>query len=452
VIIDVPAMASEEGLEDDSCLRWEDIDTLDPATKALLMEWLRWYRLTNKGSDALSCMYDFSRLKMGQREGLVMTRRASLDPAKDDVIREIAKGLEKKKSEFVASFIKEWIDLSDDPSGIIINRKCPTTASSSPSVTRVFDEEELDQLISWENDFLSLSESELVTRSVKIYKLWGFCPQFVDLDKISSFVRLVSENYRSENPYHNFHHAHSVMAITANLLSKTCRGVFSNIEDLGILTAAMCHDVGHRGLNSDYYIKTRHALAIQYNDNSVLENMHCSLTFELLRSSEAVDFTKSWSDDEYIQFRRIVIQSIMATDMKVHFDLTGGLQKFSGKIDDAENKKLVYQSIVHAADLSNPVMPTKPSFQWAFRVVEEMYEQGRLEEQDGFVVAPFMRYPPTETVEFAKLQVSFIEFIVAPLWKSMAVVWPSLQDRVSQMEKNLKFWESLKNKQKTSKN
>jgi hypothetical protein len=445
-------MPSEEGLDDEAGLRWEDLDSLDPAAKSVISEWVGCFRSSNNNDlDAVTSMYEFSRLKLSQRDGLMVTssRRASLDPAKDEVIREIAKGLEKKKSDFVASFIKEWIDLSDDPNGILLPRKCSTTASSSPSVTRIHDEEELDQLVSWENDFLSMTEPELVKRSIKIYRLWGFCKSSVDIEKISSFVRLVSRNYRSENPYHNFHHAHSVMAITGNLLSKNCRGVFSNIEELGIITAAMCHDVGHRALNSDYYIKTRHALAIQYNDNSVLENMHCSLTFELLRSSDLVDFTKSWSDDEYNQFRRVVIQSIMATDMKVHFDLTTGLQKFVGRIDDGDKKKLIYQSIVHAADLSNPVMPTKASFQWAFRVVEEMYEQGRLEEQDGFTVAPFMKYPPTETVEFAKLQVSFIEFIVAPLWRSMAVVWPSLQDRVIQMEKNLKFWESLRNKQKS---
>jgi hypothetical protein len=66
----------------------------------------------------------------------------------------------------------------------------------------------------------------------------------------------------------------------------------------------------------------------------------------------------------------------------------------------------------------------------AFRVVEEMYEQGRLEEQDGFIVAPFMKHPPTETVEFAKLQTSFVEFIVAPLFEAIVAVVPMWWVRV----------------------
>lgn len=97
---------------------------------------------------------------------------------------------------------------------------------------------------------------------------------------------------------------------------------FLPVEELAILMAALCHDVGHRGLNSDYYIKTRHPLAIQYNDISVLENMHCSLAFDLLRSSASTDFTCNFSDDQWTLFRRTFISSVLATDMKSHFELT----------------------------------------------------------------------------------------------------------------------------------
>lgn len=434
----------------------DHVESLDTASKDLIRDWLS-STARGRETDVLVSLFEFSRSRLFARDGFVasgvQSRRASLDPAKDDVIREIAKGLREKKCEFVSSFIKEWIDTSDDPHGMILDHSSTQSLNlsiSSPSVTSSVqpDDGMMDKLLSWENDFLSFSQSELVNRSIKVFQCWGFWDNrpLVDRTKFNGFVRLIAKNYRSENPYHNFHHAHSVLAIVGNLLRKTARGLFSDMEEFAILTAAMCHDVGHRGLNSDYYVKSRHSLAVQYNDISVLENMHCSLTFDLLRSNESVDFTKDWSDEQYVQFRRVFIQSVLATDMKVHFDLTTGVQKLAGLEDlsSGENKKLVFQSIVHAADLANPVMPTKASYQWAFRVVEEMYEQGRLEEQDGFIVAPFMKHPPTETVEFAKLQTSFVEFIVAPLWKSMALVWPCLQDRIDQLEKNMKFWESLR--------
>ena len=449
-------MSSRGELSADEEEKWslDHVECLEAASKDLIREWIHSTAFC-KETDVLGSLYEFSRRKLFARDGFVpsssSSRRASLDPAKDEVIREVAKGLREKKSEFVSSFVKEWIATSDDPHGMILEHSSTQSLTFSSSTPTQFDDA-MDSLLSWENDYLSFTQAELVSRTIKIFHCWGFWDMrpLVDKSKFHGFVRLIAKNYRSENPYHNFHHAHSVLAIVGNLITKTCRGLFSELEEFSILTAALCHDIGHRGLNSDYYVKSRHPLAIQYNDISVLENMHCSLTFDLLRNNESVDFTKSWSDEQYLLFRRVFIQSVLATDMKVHFDLTAGIQKLAGLEDltSGENKKIVYQSIVHAADIANPVMPTKSCYQWAFRVVEEMYEQGRLEEQDGFPVAPFMKHPPTETIEFSKLQTSFIEFIVAPLWKSMALVWPVLQDRVVQLEKNLQFWESLRDESK----
>ena len=177
--------------------------------------------------------------------------------------------------------------------------------------------------------------------------------------------------------------------------------------------------------------------------------MHCSLTFELIKSSKN-DFTKSWSDEQYSVFRKTFIQAVLATDMKQHFELTTKLTELKSvpvEVMNVEQKKLVYCAIVHAADLANPTMPPKSCYDWASRVVEEMYTQGKLEEKAGFVVAPFMRHPPSNTCEFAKLQLSFVGFIVAPLWKAMANMWPVLDDRIAQLESNNKFWESLRDKQ-----
>jgi hypothetical protein len=450
--------STEDGLEK------ELVTSTSMAAHKLSSEWIS--RLESSGDqDVLMSMYEFAKRQIYLRDGYVpsgdSSRRASLDPAKDDVIREIAKGLRANKSEFVSSFIKEWIDVSDDVNGIFLESGLSSQSNSSPSVTSLRFEEELDGLLSWDNDFLRMSNLELIQRSLRIFKCWGFhdvhqdgSPSLVDRDRFSVFVKMVSKNYRSENPYHNFHHAHSVLAVTGNLLRSCMRDQYCELEEFSILAAALCHDIGHRALNSDYYIKTRHSLAIQYNDTSVLENMHCSLTFDLLRSTPAADFTKAWADEQWTQFRKIVIQCILATDMKVHFDLTASLQKLSTGSDMAlaDNKKTVYQALVHAADLANPVMATKDSYQWAFRVVEEMHEQGKLEERDGFTVAPFMKHPPTDTVEFAKLQVSFIEYIVAPLWRSIATTWPPLQHRVDQMEKNLAFWQSLQDGKKPEAN
>jgi len=436
--------------------------------------------------DPLMNMFEFARRKLYIRDGCVPSRRASIDSSSvtssvPDVIRQVAEELKKEKSETVSSFIREWIDVSDDPHGVIfdtassggVGSTSPISSSSMPrsslsGITPMKDTMMLESLTRWETDFLALSSSELLGRSIKIFDLWGFfggtvsdssssgidlpqaLPVIKSREKFGSFLKQISKNYKSTNPYHNFHHAHSVLAIVANLIRNCVPDFYSPLEEFGILVAAVCHDVGHRGLNSDFYIKTRHELAIQYNDISVLENMHCSLSFEILLRSGV---TADWSEEEYTIFRKFFIQSVLATDMKQHFELTGKLgdMVLAGGVPaipelvSPEDKRIIYCSIVHAADLANPTMPTKACYNWAVRVVDEMYAQGKLEEKSGFTVAPFMRHPPTDTVEFAKLQLSFLGFIVSPLWKAMAAIWPNaLDDRIRQLEKNNKFWENLR--------
>ena len=75
----------------------------------------------------------------------------------------------------------------------------------------------------------------------------------------------------------------------------------------GLLLAAVGHDLGHPGVNNPFLVepgscgpphlshpasfachdlRTRHELAVTYNDRSPLENMHCSKLFQILREPE----------------------------------------------------------------------------------------------------------------------------------------------------------------------
>jgi len=55
--------------------------------------------------------------------------------------------------------------------------------------------------------------------------------------------------------------------------------VFSQLEIFSILTAALGHDVGHPGVNNVYLVKAKHSFALQHNDRSPLENMHCAVMY-----------------------------------------------------------------------------------------------------------------------------------------------------------------------------
>ena len=47
--------------------------------------------------------------------------------------------------------------------------------------------------------------------------------------------------------------------------------------------SASCHDVGHPGLNNAFLTQSGHPLAITYNDESPLEQMHAATTFLIMR-------------------------------------------------------------------------------------------------------------------------------------------------------------------------
>ena len=53
--------------------------------------------------------------------------------------------------------------------------------------------------------------------------------------------------------------------------------------------AALGHDIGHMGVQNGFLINSNDPLALQYNDKSVLEQMHCSRLFSVLRQARLVD-------------------------------------------------------------------------------------------------------------------------------------------------------------------
>ncbi len=121
-----------------------------------------------------------------------------------------------------------------------------------------------------------------------------------------NFISLVSENYRP-NPYHSFVHGFSVFHVNFLMISNL--SLKSKIEILqlyAVAIAALCHDVGHPGVNNQYLINLRDKLAIRYNDKSVLENMHAALTFTLAEKKEC-NIIGNIALEDYKIFRKTII-------------------------------------------------------------------------------------------------------------------------------------------------
>lgn len=276
----------------------------------------------------------------------------------------------------------------------------------------------------------------------------------LDKKKFKEFICNVNAQYKNENHYHNFHHAYSVTVAVAKILTEGVDLYCSQIDVLAMLVSALTHDIAHPGMNNDFFVKSKHQLAIRYNDNAVLENMHAAMTFEVLMQPQNNFFT-GWhmTEDHFKIFRKLCISVILATDMKVHFELTSDLQNIVkekvGSVpaldyNNQVQKELILKSTVHASDLSNPVLKADLYHAWAYKVVLEFYEQACEEKRLGLPFAPFMEPHPSQRLELAKLQLGFINFVVCPFWNSFGELFPRLSDRTEMLKHNCALWNKIK--------
>ena len=131
-------------------------------------------------------------------------------------------------------------------------------------------------------------------------------------------------------------------------------------DALTLLISAIGHDVGHPGVNNAFLVALKTPLAQLYNDNSVLEAFHCAAYSQILRRYWNVAF-------EDTLLRQLLIKSILATDMGVHFkymtDLgnlqeklhhNGGTDGWSVAILE-DYKSLACGLLIKCADISNVV-------------------------------------------------------------------------------------------------
>lgn len=149
----------------------------------------------------------------------------------------------------------------------------------------------------------------------------------------------LSDNREASLPYHNRTHAAIHGHITTVLLSWLKHDAHSSgLESLAILTASLCHDLAHPGFSNAFIVNAGKRLAMIYNDIAVLENLHACKTFEILQLPDH-NFLNKYTREEYRFFRRIVIELILATDMKVHTELLNAFKLQRNALDFANWRK-----------------------------------------------------------------------------------------------------------------
>ena len=71
--------------------------------------------------------------------------------------------------------------------------------------------------------------------------------------------------------------------------------------------------------------------ALLYNDRSVLESHHAAASWSLLVTNPGLNFLSTLDAADFKRFRFIVIEEILSTDLKKHFDF---LTEWNAKVEN----------------------------------------------------------------------------------------------------------------------
>lgn len=298
-----------------------------------------------------------------------------------------------------------------------------------------------EDICTWDFNVLLIENKGLLRRVV--YQCFSIALNFaevhVDAAVLQEYIKEVSGMYK-EVIFHNFWHATCITHATLLLFRET-ESVIELPKPLkfGLLLSALVHDVHHPGNTNLFEINSKSDLAILYNDQSVLENHHCSTAFRLM-AKPGLNVLGYMSSNDQRDVRKLMIASIMATDMSKHSDLmeetaVRANHPASWNTTDLAEQIFYSKILLHAADLSNPTRNFPAAFQWATLIAAEFNEQTKLEVAAGLPVLSFMVSPDDITI--VKNEISFSAFVVAPMWRGLSNLFPQLTYIVDNLNENV---------------
>ena len=311
-------------------------------------------------------------------------------------------------------------------------------------------------LDSWALDAQSLADDDKHRLLVAMLHSLGLFRRFrLSPTAFADFVADTATHY-SDNPFHNFSHAFKVAhQCWLFVRDEAMRGLMEDIDLLALLLAAICHDMEHPGTTNSFQVNTCSVLALRYNDTSVLESHHAAVGFSTIQRSRLL---AGLDAEELRVLRRTFVASVLATDMASHKQLlarvaaavaTGGGEDDAAESTpaqtgrrtsttrsvqpgggfarrQAEDRQLLVAFLLHCADLGNPLCPWSLSERNAEELQREFEAQAARERAAGLPVTVMLA---ASSEAKAKLELGFLDFVVTPLFVTLASIVPRLGNK-----------------------
>ncbi|XP_032305960.1 high affinity cAMP-specific and IBMX-insensitive 3',5'-cyclic phosphodiesterase 8 isoform X1 [Drosophila ananassae] len=311
----------------------------------------------------------------------------------------------------------------------------------------------LDESLSWDFDIFKLEEitdyHPLLYLGMEMFRRFDvFATLNIDENVCKAWLAVIEAHYHKSNTYHNSTHAADVMQATGAFITQLTNRdmmVMDRMEEATALIAAAAHDVDHPGRSSAFLCNSNDALAVLYNDLTVLENHHAAITFKLTLGDDKINIFKNLDKEQYKSARSTIIDMILATEMTRHFEhLAKFVSVFGGEEtrephaqSEEETSILMRRMLIKVADVSNPARPMQYCIEWARRIAEEYFMQTDEEKQRHMpIVMPMF---DRATCSIPKSQIGFIEYII----QDMMHAWESFIDMpqlITYMQINYSQW------------
>ncbi|KAF9933969.1 3',5'-cyclic-nucleotide phosphodiesterase [Linnemannia zychae] len=379
-----------------------------------------------------------------------------------------------------------------------------------------------NRLLSWDFHPHDLCEEDLMRCVViviqEVMKLDGLGDLNIPEHLLHRFVIGLRDSYHRSNPYHNFAHAVDVLQATFYFLCRMGKlpsagygyppiattpdgdvikspdsetdspaiipinnspadenaspiihiADFLRPEDIfALLVASIGHDVGHPGVNNMFLVNAHTPLAQVYNDRSVLESFHSMALFQVMKKHGFECFDVDSQNRKFMEFRKMVVSTILATDMGLHFDYVSKIKEQTERLRlrnlpggnvpkpnqasiDEQERLVLCGSLIKCADISNASRPFHVAERWSSVLLQEMCNQADIEKEMA-IASGSQSVPAGSTKSLANdrgmqidSQLGFIHGFAMPLFSSVKEMIPEMDYCVELLQVNHKIWEDRK--------
>lgn len=252
----------------------------------------------------------------------------------------------------------------------------------------------------------------------------------IDKHSLGRFLLMVRRGYR-DPPYHNWSHAFSVAHFAFLLLSHLelmSKGLVTELEAFALVIACLCHDLDHRGTNNTFQISSNSVLAALYSsEGSVMERHHFAQSMCIL-NTEGCNILDNLSKVEYTHCLDLIRDNILSTDLAHHLRMLPEMEKMVKEGVNREDSRHHYLTsclLMTASDLSDQTKDWLKTKKIAELVYTEFFTQGDLEKAMGNKPAESM---DRERACIPSLQIQFIDQIVEPVYRTLALLDPAAEE------------------------